>query len=82
MEIAEITKKEATIAVDGVFDKIKEEVAAGEKVGINHFGTFEKHHRAARKGRNPQTNEEIQIAASDVPRFRASKPFKDEVNGK
>ncbi|KAA8801659.1 HU family DNA-binding protein, partial [Lactobacillus crispatus] len=44
------------------------------------FGAFELRHRAARKGRNPQTGKEIEIAASNVPAFKPGKSFKDEVN--
>ena len=56
-------------------------VAAGEKVSIIGFGTFEKKHRDARTGRNPATGKAMQFAASDTPVFKAGKAFKDKVNG-
>ena len=55
---------------------VKEEVAAGNKVQLVGFGTFEKGHRSERKGKNPQTGEEMIIPAKDVPKFSAGKDFK------
>jgi len=57
-----------------------QEVAAGKRVAINGFGTFKLSHRAARKGRNPQTGEPLDIKASNSPSFTASKTFKEKVN--
>jgi DNA-binding protein HU-beta len=74
-----LTKKDATAAVEAVLSTITEELAKGEKVQIIGFGNFEVRDRAARKGRNPQTGEEIEIAASKVPAFKAGKAFKDAV---
>jgi DNA-binding protein HU-beta len=51
-------------------------------VTIVGFGSFERTHRAARKGRNPKTGEEIQIEAKEVPTFKAGKTFKETVAGK
>lgn len=74
------TKKEASIAVDSVFQTIAEALQEGEKVTLIGFGNFEVRERAARKGRNPQTGEEIQIKASKVPAFKPGKQLKDAVN--
>ena len=74
-----ITKKDATAAVDAVFSTIQETLAKGEKVQLIGFGNFEVRERAARKGRNPQTGQEIQIAASKVPAFKPGKALKDAV---
>lgn len=68
-----LTKKDATAAVDAVFSTIQETLAKGEKVQLIGFGNFEVRERAARKGRNPQTGQEIQIAASKVPAFKPGK---------
>ena len=57
------------------------EVRKMEEVSLVGFGTFEVKERAAREGRNPQTGETMQIAASKVPSFKAGKTFKDAVNG-
>ncbi|MDZ7835359.1 MAG: HU family DNA-binding protein [Alkalibacterium sp.] len=76
---ADLTKKDATAAVEAVFESIKDTLADGEKVQIIGFGNFEVRDRAARKGRNPQTGEEIQIPATKVPAFKAGKALKDAV---
>ncbi len=73
-------KKDAEKAVNAVFAAIEEALAKGDKVQLVGFGTFEVRERAARTGRNPQTGEEIQIAASRVPAFRAGKALKDSVS--
>lgn len=65
-----LTKKDATAAVDAVFSTIQETLAKGEKVQLIGFGNFEVRERAARKGRNPQTGQEIQIGASKVHRIQ------------
>ena len=74
-----LTQKDATAAVDAVFSTIQETLAKGEKVQLIGFGNFEVRERAARKGRNPQTGQEIQIAASKVPAFKPGKALKDAV---
>ena len=73
------TKKDATPVVEAVFEAIQENLANGEKVQIIGFGTFEVRERAARKGRNPQTGDEIQIPATKVPAFKPGKGLKDAV---
>ncbi len=78
-EAAGLTKKDATKAVESVFETIQSTLANGEKVQLIGFGNFEVRERAARKGRNPQSGEEIDIAASKVPAFKAGKALKDAV---
>ncbi|RXT13896.1 HU family DNA-binding protein [Ammoniphilus sp. CFH 90114] len=80
-EAAELTKKDATKAVDAVFDAIENALKNGDKVQLIGFGNFEVRERAARKGRNPQTGEEIEIAASKIPAFKPGKSLKDSVAG-
>lgn len=75
-----MTKKDAEQAVTALLEAVTQALAAGEKVSIAGFGTFEVHQRAARTGVNPQTKEPIQIAASKVPAFKAGKALKDAVN--
>lgn len=74
-----LTKKETEQAVDTTLAVIVEAVSKGDKVNIAGFGTFEPRDRSARKGRNPQTGEALQIAATRVPAFSAAKGFKDAV---
>ncbi|NGP43701.1 HU family DNA-binding protein [Bacillaceae bacterium SIJ1] len=78
-ESAELSKKEATQAVDAVFESISDALKDGDKVQLIGFGNFEVRERAARKGRNPQTGEEIEIPASKVPAFKPGKALKDAV---
>lgn len=79
-EVTQMTKKDAGQAVDAIFNAITDALAAGEKVQLIGFGNFEVRDRAARKGRNPQTGEEIEIPATKVPAFKAGKQLKEEVN--
>jgi DNA-binding protein HU-beta len=73
------SKKDADKATSAVIDAIVESLAAGEKVQIVGFGSFEVRQREERKGRNPRTKEEITIPASALPVFKAGKSFKDAV---
>lgn len=75
-----LTKKDSEKAVNAVFASVEEALAKGEKVQLVGFGTFEVRERAARKGRNPQTGAEIEIAAAKVPAFKAGKALKDSVS--
>lgn len=78
---AEITKKAAGKAVDAVFDVIAGAVASGEKVQVIGFGLFEPRERKERKGRNPQTGEEIIIPATTAVGFKPGKQLKESVAG-
>ena len=77
---AGISKADAEKALKSVIDGITGALKNGDKVSLVGFGTFDVSKRAARKGRNPQTGAEIQIKASNVPRFKAGKALKDAVN--
>ncbi|PDM41077.1 HU family DNA-binding protein [Parageobacillus yumthangensis] len=78
-ETSGLSKKDATKAVDAVFESITEALRKGDKVQLIGFGNFEVRERAARKGRNPQTGEEMEIPASKVPAFKPGKALKDAV---
>ncbi|WP_085990981.1 HU family DNA-binding protein [Oceanobacillus senegalensis] len=78
-EKSELSKKDATQAVGAVLDSIMESMKNGETVQLIGFGNFEVRERSARKGRNPQTGEEIDIPASKVPAFKPGKALKDIV---
>jgi len=78
-EKTDLSKKEATKAVDAVFESIAEALQNGEKVQLVGFGNFEVRERSARKGRNPQTGEEIEIPASKVPAFKPGKALKEGI---
>ncbi|MFC0559527.1 HU family DNA-binding protein [Halalkalibacter alkalisediminis] len=78
-ERTQLTKKDAGNAVNAVFELIAESLSKGETVQLIGFGNFEVRERAARKGRNPQTGEEIDIAATKTPAFKAGKQLKESV---
>lgn len=78
-ESSELSKKDSTRVVDSVMETITTALKNGDKVEIIGFGAFSVSERAARKGRNPQTGEEIEIAASKAPTFKAGKNLKDAV---
>ena len=75
----ELSKKNAEAAVNAVFDAIAAELAAGNRVQLAGFGTFETKTRAARTGRNPKTKETIEIPASTSVSFKPAKALKDTV---
>ncbi|MCM3653342.1 HU family DNA-binding protein [Metabacillus litoralis] len=76
---ADLTQKDAANAVDAIFETISNTLAKEEKIQLIGFGTFEVRERSARKGRNPQTGEEIDIAASKAPAFKPGKELKEAV---
>ena len=76
----ELSKKDSEKAVVAVLDAISEALAAGEKVALVGFGTFEVKERAAREGINPRTKEKIEIPASKLPVFKAGKTLKEVVS--
>ena len=76
------TKKASEAALEAFEAVVKETLKKGGKVQLVGFGSFEVRKRAARKGRNPQTKEEIKIPASKAPVFRAGKQLKALVNKK
>jgi len=73
------TKKDAQAAVDCVLSSITKALGEGDSVSLIGFGAFKVAERKARKGRNPQTGEEINIAASKAPKFVAAKALKEAV---
>ena len=76
------TKKCAEATINAFVDTVTKSLKKGDKVQLVGFGSFEVRKRAARKGRNPQTKEEIKIPASKAPVFKAGKALKELVNKK
>ena len=72
-----LTKKDTEKVLNAALESIAAALAQGDKVQISGFGSFEVKEREARVGRNPQTGEAMEIAASRVPAFKASKTMKD-----
>ena len=77
---ADISKAAAGRALDSFIEAVSGALKAGDSVALVGFGTFSVRERAARSGRNPQTGETIQIAAANIPSFKAGKALKDAVN--
>ncbi len=78
-ENAGMTKKDTERMLNAAIDAITAALVSGEKVQLSGFGTFEVKDREARVGRNPHTKESVEIPATRVPSFKASKALKDIV---
>ena len=78
-ERAGISKKDAERVLNAAIDSITASLVAGDKVQVSGFGIFETKKREARVGRNPHTKETIEIPATRIPAFKASKSLKDAV---
>jgi DNA-binding protein HU-beta len=79
-EKSNMSKKDAEKALNAFIESVEEALKNGDKVQLVGFGSFEVRERAERKGRNPQTKEEITIPATKAPVFKVGKALKDEVN--
>ena len=77
---ADMSKAAAERAINSTVEAITKGLKKGGMITLVGFGTFYVSKRAARKGRNPQTGEQIKIKAAKVPKFRAGKALKDAVN--
>lgn len=78
-EKAQITKKDATAALDAFMAVVTEELVKGEKITLTGFGSFETAIRAAREGRNPATGDTVHIPETRVPKFKPGKQLKGMV---
>jgi DNA-binding protein HU-beta len=74
-----LSNGQAKEALDVAFERITNGLAGGDEIAVSGFGKFAVSERSARQGRNPQTGETIQIAATKVPRFSAAAPLKQAV---
>lgn len=79
-ESSGLTKADASRAVDSVLESIQSSLSSKEEVRLAGFGTFTVSHRKATTGRNPRTGAPIQIAASNMPKFRPGKGLREAVN--
>ena len=74
------SKKEAVRVVETIFDILKEALERGEKVKISGFGNFVVRNKRARRGRNPQTGDDIEISSRKILTFKPSQVLKNELN--
>ncbi len=79
-DAADISRAAAQRALEAFTDTVTDELTKGNDVPLVGFGNFTVSHRAARKGRNPQTGAELDIPASIVARFKPGKKLKDAIN--
>ncbi|HAL94688.1 MAG TPA: DNA-binding protein [Chitinophagaceae bacterium] len=79
-DAAKLTKKDAALAIDAVFSGIVSGLKKNQEARFVGFGSFKVQKSAARKARNPRTGEEINVAASNRPTFKAGKELKEAVN--
>ena len=75
-----LTKKDAERVINATLETIEASLVKGDKVSVSGFGIFEVKAREARVGRNPRTKETIQIPATRLPAFKASKALKDTIS--
>ena len=75
-----VTKADSEKVLKAFTEVVKNELGKGEKVAMVGFGTFYAVARPARTGRNPRTGDSIEIAASNVPKFKPGKALKDSLN--
>ncbi len=79
-ERTNISRKDSEMVLKAFVDVVTEQLKNGDKISMTGFGTFEAARREERKGRNPMTGDEMIIPAATVPKFKAGKALKDEVN--
>ncbi len=75
-----LSSKDIELSVKILLDQISDTLTSGERIEIRGFGSFSLHHRAARKGRNPKTGEQVQLAPKYVPHFKPGKEMRERVN--
>lgn len=78
---AEMSRKDAELIVDTVFESIVRSLRTGQKIEIRGFGSFRTRERKSRLGRNPKTGARVEVPAKRIPYFKPSKELKDVVNG-
>ena len=76
----ELTKEKAGQAVEAFINHVQDTLKKGGEVRMPGFGSFKVNHRPARKARNPQTGKEMDLPATEVPKFQASKNLKEFIN--
>jgi integration host factor alpha subunit len=75
-----VTKKDCAAVVEAFLNAVKNALEHGEHIEIRGFGTFKVRHRKPRMARNPRTGEAVQVPARQVPVFKPSRLFKEDVD--
>jgi len=79
--VTELTRKDAEVIVEAIFDSVVRSLREGDKIEIRGFGSFRTRQRQPRVGRNPKTGFRVEVPAKRIPFFKPSKELKDLVNG-
>lgn len=79
-KVPDLTRKQVELLVNTIFQTMGEALVEGDRIEIRGFGSFHVRERAARRGRNPRTGEEVLVAATRVPFFRVGKELRERVD--
>ena len=80
VRVSELSKKQAEIIVNTVFQSIVEALRHDDKIELRGFGSFRLRQRESRKGRNPKTGDKVDVPPKRVPYFKPGKELKDLIN--
>ena len=80
--VTDLTKKDAEVIVETMFQCITEALRRGEKIELRGFGSFRLRRREPRKGRNPKTGDRVDVPPKQVPYFKPGKDLKERINGR
>jgi integration host factor subunit beta len=78
--VVQLTKKQAEMIVNIVFDSIVDSLRAGQKIELRGFGSFRLRSRKSRTGRNPKTGEKVEVPSKKIPYFKPGKELKELIN--
>jgi integration host factor subunit beta len=81
IRVSGLSKKQAEIIVNTVFDSVVEALQQDDKIELRGFGSFRVRRRRSRQGRNPKTGDRVAVPAKRIPYFKPGKELKDLVNG-
>jgi integration host factor subunit beta len=81
IRVSSLSKKQAEIIVNTVFDSIVEALTHDDKIELRGFGSFRVRRRRSRQGRNPKTGDRVAVPAKRIPSFKPGKELKDLING-
>lgn len=80
--VTDLTKKDAEVIVETMFECITEALRRGEKIELRGFGSFRLRRREPRKGRNPKTGDRVDVPPKQVPYFKPGKNLRERLNGR
>jgi integration host factor subunit beta len=81
IRVADLSKKDAEIVVNTVFEQIIEALRVDDKIELRGFGSFRVRRRRSRQGRNPKTGDRVDVPSKRIPYFKPGKELRDLING-